>query len=57
MVVLCKVSKVIRVILLSFIIGLAAGFLLSQGEETGLHRQALVNCPLPSVSDVLTRHL
>lgn len=47
MVVLCKVSKVIQVVLLSFIIGLAAGFLLSQGAESGTHQQALTCSDLP----------
>ncbi|GAB2853479.1 hypothetical protein [Lentzea nigeriaca] len=53
MIVLCKISKMVQAILLSFIIGLAAGFLLSQGGgATGLHQQALIS----HVSDVPTRH-
>ncbi|SDN81512.1 hypothetical protein [Lentzea jiangxiensis] len=52
MVVLCKVSKVIQVVLLSFIIGLAAGFLLSQGGESGTQQQALACSELPRTCGV-----
>ncbi|WP_329788943.1 hypothetical protein V1227_31725 [Lentzea sp. DG1S-22] len=42
----------IQVVLLSFIIGLAAGFLLSQGGESGTHQQALTCSDLPRTCGV-----